>query len=67
MARKGGNPLIYAKPLQDKPMADTPLSVRVPIDLDEYVRSRSNRTEWLRQAIAEKHDREQNGQDGNLV
>ena len=58
MARKGGNPLIYAKPLQDKPMAEAPFSVRLPVDLAEYVKSLPNRTVWLREAIAEKRQRE---------
>ena len=58
MARKGGNPLIYAKPLQDKPMAEAPFSVRLPLDLAEYVRALPNRTDWLREAIAQKRQRE---------
>lgn len=58
MARKGGNPLIYAKPLEDKPMAETPMSVRLPVDLHEYVKSRPNRTEWLRAAIAAQVERD---------
>ena len=40
-------------------MSETPLSVRVPVDLDNYVRSLPNRTEWLREAIAEKRQREE--------
>lgn len=56
MARKGGNPQKFFKHLEE--MSETPLSVRVPVDLDLYVRSLPNRTEWLRQAIAEKRQRE---------
>lgn len=39
----------------EKPMAEKPLSVRVEADIDAYVRSLSNRTEWLREAIAAKY------------
>lgn len=42
----------------EKPMAERPLSVRVEVDVDTYVRSLSNRTEWLRQAIVEKYERD---------
>lgn len=42
----------------EKPMAERPLSVRVEVDIDTYVRSLSNRTEWLRQAIVEKYERD---------
>ncbi len=40
------------------PMAERPLSVRLPADLDAQVRSLDNRTEWLREAIIEKLQRE---------
>lgn len=51
--RPGGNPSAMAKPLYgDEPMAEKPLCVRLTKVEDEFVRSRSNRTEWLRQAIA---------------
>ena len=40
------------------PMAERPLSVRLPADVDALVRSIPNRTEWLRDAILEKVQRE---------
>lgn len=40
------------------PMAERPLSVRLPLDLDAKVRALPNRTEWLRDAILEKLQRE---------
>lgn len=40
------------------PMAQQPLCVRLPSDLDAQVRSLPNRTEWLRDAILEKMQRE---------
>jgi hypothetical protein len=40
------------------PMAERPLSVRMPQDIDAIVRARANRTEWLRDAIFEKLWRE---------
>lgn len=42
----------------EKPMAEKPLSVRVEAEIDAYVRSLSNRTEWLREAIVEKYRRD---------
>lgn len=57
MAKKGGNPQDFLK--YEKPIAEKPLSVRVDLEIDEFVRSLPNRTEWLREAIAEKYQREQ--------
>ncbi len=57
--RPGGNPEILAKPLYGEAMAEKIIGVRLPIELDEYVRSLPNRAEWLREAIAEKKQREQ--------
>jgi hypothetical protein len=39
-------------------MAKSPLSVRMPEDIDAIVRAKSDRTEWLRDAIFEKLWRE---------
>lgn len=36
----------------------SPICVMLPPDLDAYVRSLPNRSEWLRQAIKEKMERE---------
>lgn len=41
------------------PLAKTPVSVFLPLEVDEFVRSLPNRTEWLREAIKEKLEREQ--------
>lgn len=46
------------QPKGDAPMAERPLSVRLPSDVDAKVRSLPNRTEWLRDAILEKLQRE---------
>jgi hypothetical protein len=40
------------------PMAKNPLTVRVPEDIDQLVRSFPDRNQWLREAILEKLDRE---------
>ena len=40
------------QPAGDKPLAARPVSVTLPLELDAYVRSRPDRSEWLRQAIA---------------
>jgi hypothetical protein len=39
-------------------MAKSPLSVRMPEDIDAIVRTKGDRTEWLRDAIFEKLWRE---------
>lgn len=57
MAKKGGNPQPFLTN-GEKPMAEQPLSVRVEVDIDAYVRSLANRTQWLRQAIVEKYERD---------
>lgn len=36
-----------------------PISVMLPPELDGWVRSLDNRSEWIREAIAEKLEREQ--------
>lgn len=46
------------QPKGEIPMAEKPLSVRLPSDLDAKVRALPNRTEWLRDAIIEKLQRE---------
>lgn len=35
-----------------------PVSVMLPPELDSWVRSLDNRSEWIRQAILEKYERE---------
>lgn len=35
-----------------------PVSVMLPPDLDNWVRSLENRSEWIRKAIVEKYERE---------
>ena len=47
------------KPLGSEPLRRSPVSVKLPADLDEYVRSQPNRNQWLIAAIAEKAAREQ--------
>lgn len=39
-------------------------SVRLPPDLETWVESLDNRSEWIRQAIAEKYEREQQQSNG---
>ncbi len=48
------------KPLGEQPLGRIPVSVKLPPDLDEYVRSLPNRNQWLIAAVAEKVAREQN-------
>ena len=42
----------------DKPLCRKPVSVLLPPDMDEFVRSRPNRTEWLRKAIAAQYQKD---------
>lgn len=42
-------------------MAERPLSVRVSVELDSFVRSLPNKADWLRQAIADAYEREIKG------
>ena len=37
----------------------SPVCVILPPELDSWVRSLDNRSDWIRQAIAEKYEREQ--------
>lgn len=39
-----------------------PISVLLPEDLDTYVRNKPNRSEWLRQVIAEAVEKERSAQ-----
>lgn len=53
------SPKFKLKQLYDKPVAEYPVAVKLPVDLDAFVRSLPNRAEWLREAVAEKYEREQ--------
>ena len=56
--RGNPNPKHKLKQLGEEAMAKLPLAVRVPVDIDEYVRSLPNRAEWLRKLIVEAVERE---------
>lgn len=58
MANKGGNPQKFIS--SGKQLASRPLTVRLEVGADEFVRSLPNCAEWVREAIAEKLEREQN-------
>lgn len=45
------NPTGQIKRVYEQQMAKIPLSVRMPVEIDAYVRSLPDRTEWLRKAI----------------
>lgn len=55
MARKGGNPETYFKGPE---VASSPISVKLTPEVDKFVRSLPNRTEWLRKAITEAYERD---------
>lgn len=46
------------KPLGGEPLRRIPVSVKLPPDLDEYVRSQPNRNQWLIAAIARQVEEE---------
>ena len=58
MANKGGTPQKFIH--SGKQLASRPLTVRLEVGADEFVRSLPNSADWVREAIAEKLEREQN-------
>ena len=46
------------KSTQEAELAEQPVSVVLPKELDEFVRSLPDRSKWLREAVAEKRVRE---------
>lgn len=59
MARKGGNPDTYYKSNYKGKVSKKAVAVKLPLELDEFVRSLPNQSDWIREAIAEKIEREQ--------
>lgn len=37
----------------DRPLAKNPLTVRVPEDVDEYIRSLPNKSQWLQKVLTD--------------
>lgn len=58
MGRGNPNPKKKFTPRHPQPLSKDTVTVRLTVDLDLFVRSLPNRTEWLRAAIAEKYERE---------
>lgn len=56
------NPKYKYTSINDEPMSEQPLTVRVPLSQDKYVRSLPNKTEWLRKAIADAYKRDMQAQ-----
>lgn len=52
------NPTYKLKQLYDQPVADQPVAVKLPVELDAWVRSLPNKSDWLRRVIAEAYERE---------
>lgn len=52
------NPTYKYKRLHPEPLADTMTSVRLPVHLHEWVRSLPNKADWLRDVIADAHEKE---------
>lgn len=51
------------KVVGQRPLAKAPLSVRVPEDIDEYIRSLPDKNNWLQNAIIEKVKAERSKND----
>ncbi|OKH35013.1 hypothetical protein NIES2101_38075 [Calothrix sp. HK-06] len=47
-----------SKPMGDEPLADHTLSFKTTKEIDEYIQSMPNSSEWLRNAVAEKYNAE---------
>lgn len=58
MTKLRGSYLTRFKPAGEEALADNCISVFLPRDVDEYVRSLPNRAGWLRSAIAEAMQRD---------
>lgn len=58
MGRGNPNPKNKFTKIYEVPVASRSVSVKLPLELDAYVRSLPNRTEWLRAAIAEKYQKD---------
>ncbi len=58
MGRGNPNPKNKFTQVYDEPVASRSVSVKLPLDIDAYVRSLPNRTEWLRKAIAAQVERD---------
>lgn len=41
------------KPIHSQPLADRPISVKLPVDIDAAVRALPEPSEWLRRVICE--------------
>lgn len=52
----------HLKPYQahasENPLAGKPLTIRVPIDVDQAIRSLPNRSAWMRRVLTEAAQRE---------
>ena len=53
-----GKHLGKIQPIGDRAMSPKPVAVALPVEIDEFVRSLPNRSEWLRKAIADAYERE---------
>ena len=57
MANPKGNPQKLVK-IGNEPVAETAISVKLPLTMDAWVRARPNRADWLRKAIADAYERD---------
>ena len=65
MGRGNPNPKNkYTSPYSE-PLAKDMIGVRLPVELDSFVRSLPNRTEWLRRAIAAQYERDMQQLNGS--
>ncbi|MES1021992.1 hypothetical protein ABN584_03685 [Gloeocapsa sp. BRSZ] len=60
MAKEGGNPQKFVKHRME--LAASPLAIRLPVEVDKYVRSLPDKSEWVRNAIMAQMERDLNAQ-----
>ncbi len=54
--------LQHSKPIGDKALSSRPLCVKMPQEIDDYVRSKPSASSWLREAIELKYNAEVHSQ-----
>lgn len=61
-------PTYKLKPLYgNKPLSANTITLRLPVEIDEFVRSLPNRTQWLRQAIAKAYEEEMKANESRVL
>lgn len=54
------------KPVHSQPLANRPISVRLPVEIDAAIRALPEPSEWLRRVICEAVEKEMSSDPKNL-